>query len=80
MFEVTPDILRGSMSIDVTTNTTASTIQALDKAQKLEMFSALSNIVNAYALAKQNGYDIEKVLPFEETLGDLAEDFNIVIS
>jgi hypothetical protein len=44
------------------------------------MFNTLSNIVNAYALAKQNGYDIEKVLPFEETLGDLAEDFNIVIS
>ena len=40
-FEVTPEILRGDISVDVYTNTTAPTINAVDRAQKLEFMQSV---------------------------------------
>lgn len=44
IFEVTPEILRGDISIDVYTNTTAPTINAVDRQQKLDLMNAVGSI------------------------------------
>ncbi len=79
IFEVTPDILRGDISIDVFTNTTAPTINAVDRQQKLDLLNAVSGIAQWYALAKQSGVDIETILPLKKTLRDLASDYNLEV-
>lgn len=53
IFEVTPELLRGDIYIDVYTNTTAPTINAVDREQKLQYITAIGNIAVGYANAKQ---------------------------
>ena len=77
MFEVTPESLRGDMYVDAYTNTTAPTINAVDRAQKMEFMNTASQIIQGYAIAKQSGFDLEKVLPMRSTISDLANDFNM---
>ena len=79
IFEVTPEILRGDISIDVYTNTTAPTINAVDRQQKLDLLNAVGGIAQGYALAKQSGVDIETILPLKKTLRDLASDYNLEV-
>lgn len=79
IFEVTPEILRWDISIDVFTNTTAPTINAVDRQQKLDLLNAVWWIANGYAVAKQAGVDIETILPLKKTLRDLASDYNLEI-
>lgn len=79
IFEVTPEIIRGDISIDVYTNTTAPTINAVDRQQKLDLLNAVWWIANGYAVAKQAGVDIETILPLKKTLRDLASDYNLEI-
>ena len=79
IFEVTPEILRGDISIDVYTNTTAPTINAVDRQQKLDLLNAVGTIANGYAVAKQAGIDIETILPLKKTLRDLASDYNLEV-
>lgn len=76
-FKVTPEVLRWEVMIDVYTNTTATTINAVEKTQKLEYMQAVGNIVNGYAMAKQAGIDLDTILPLKKTLRDLADNFNI---
>jgi hypothetical protein len=77
---VTPEILRGNLTIDVHTNLTAPTINAVDRAQKLEMVNSLANIAQGYAVAKQAGFDIEKILPINKTIEDIASDYNLEVT
>lgn len=79
IFEVTPEILRGDISIDVYTNTTAPTINAVDRQQKLDLLNAVGGIANGYAMAKQAWVDIETILPLKKTLRDLASDYNLEV-
>ena len=79
IFEVTPEIIRGDISIDVFTNTTAPTINAVDRQQKLDLLNAVWWIANGYAVAKQAGVDIDTILPLKKTLRDLASDYNLEI-
>ena len=79
IFEVTPEILRGDISIDVFTNTTAPTINAVDRQQKLDLLNAVGGIAQGYAIAKQSGMDIETILPLKKTLRDLASDYNLEV-
>ena len=76
---MTPEILRGDISIDVYTNTTAPTINAVDRQQKLDLLNAVGGIAQWYALAKQSGVDIETILPLKKTLRDLASDYNLEV-
>ncbi len=41
MFKVTPEILRGEIYIDVSTDTTTNTINAVDKENKIRFMTAL---------------------------------------
>ena len=77
IFEVTEEILRWDMYVDVYTNTTAPTINAVDKAQKLDLLNTIGQISQWYALAKQAGVDLETILPIKTTLSELASDYNL---
>ncbi len=61
------------------TNTTAPTINAVDRQQKLDLLNAVGTIANGYAVAKQAGVDIETILPLKKTLRDLASDYNLEV-
>lgn len=77
MFEVTPEVLQWEVYIDVHTNTTAPTINAVDRQQKLDLLQTIWTISQWYALAKQAGTDLEDVLPLKQTIRDLASDYNL---
>ena len=77
IFQVTPEMLRGDIYIDVHTNVTAPTINAVDRQQKKEFLAELGKIGESMAMAKQAGIDPEKWLPIKETMRDLAADYNI---
>lgn len=79
VFEVTPEMLRGDISIDVYTNTTAPTINAVDRQQKLDLLNTVGTIANWYAVAKQAGVDVDTILPLKKTLRDLASDYNLEV-
>lgn len=80
MFEVTPEMLRGDIYVDVFTNTTAPTIAAVDRAQKLDLVNSLASITQGYAVAQQAGGNLEDILPLKELLTELAEDYNISVT
>ena len=77
MFEVTPELLRWDIMIDVYTNINAPTINAVDRQQKLDFLTTLWTISQWIAVAKQAGMDVEKILPVNSTLRDLASDYNL---
>lgn len=79
-FEVTPELLRWDIYIDVYTNTTAPTINAVDREQKLQFVTAIGNIAVGYANAKQAWFDIDTILPQKKILRDMADDFNIELN
>jgi len=78
-FEVTPELLRGDIFIDVFTNTTAPTINAVDRQQKLDLLNTVGQIAQGYMVAKQAGIDLETIIPIKSTLRDLAADYNITV-
>ena len=77
IFKITPKVLRWNIWIDVYTNTTAPTINAVDRAQKLELINSIWQFTQWYMLAKQAWEDIESIMPFKKTLEELANDYNI---
>ncbi len=77
ILEITPDSLRWQINIDVHTNTTAPTINAVDKQQKLDFMNAVWWIWQWYMLAQQAGIDMESILPMKQTMKELASDFNL---
>jgi len=76
-FQVTPELLRWDIFIDVYTNATAPTISAVDREQKMSLLQAIPTIAQGYAVAKQSWFDLESVLPMKDTLKDLASDYNL---
>lgn len=72
-FPVTPDIIRGDFSMDVYTDLNAPTMNEIEKAQKLEFFSTIPNVVAAI----NSSPDIAKSFPLDKVIRDLAEDFGI---
>lgn len=77
IFEVTPEILRWDIYIDVYTNVSAPTINAVDREQKVWFISTIWNIAQWYAMAKQAWIDLETILPIKTTLSEIASDFNL---
>lgn len=78
MLEITPEIMRAEgIYIDVYTNTSLPTINAVEREQKMNLMKEMSNMINGYATAKMAGYDLEQVLPFKSTMKTMAESFNI---
>ena len=77
VFEVTPETIRWDIQIDVYTNTTAPTINVVDRQQKIELLNSIANVTQWYMAAQQAWVDMEKILPIEWTLRDLAKDYNL---
>ena len=77
IFKVTPETIRGNVMIDVYTNATAPTINVVDREQKMQLVKSIADISQWYAVAKQSWFDIEKILPVDKTIKDLAKDFNL---
>ena len=77
VFEVTPELLRWDIYIDVYTNTTATTINAVDRDQKLSLLNTVWQIAQWYAVAEQAGISMDSILPIKDTLRDLAADYNL---
>ena len=61
------------------TNTNATTINAVDREQKMWFIRDIPTIAQWYMLAKQAWLDIESVLPLKSTMRDLAENYNIMV-
>jgi hypothetical protein len=79
MLEVTPEKLQGDIYVDVYTNTTAPTINAVAIQQKMEFAQAIPAIVNWYVAAKQAWFDLDKTIPMKWFITELAEGNNIDI-
>lgn len=79
VFEVTPDLLRGDIYIDVYTNTTAPTVNAVDKQQKIELAQTIGWISNSYVMAKNAWFDLNAIMPFNKTIKELMENYNFKV-
>jgi len=77
MFEVTPEALQWEIYIDVYTNTTAPTINVVDRQQKIDLLNTIWQISQWYALSKQAWLDLESILPLKSTLKEIASDYNL---
>jgi len=77
VFEVTPELIRWDINIDVYTNATASTINAIDRQQKLDLMNSIASITQWYWVAKQSWVDIDSIIPIKDLLTELAEDYNV---
>lgn len=78
-FQVSKELLRGDLYVDVHTDITAPTINAVDRAQKLDLLNTVSSLAQWYALAQQGGINVDEILPLKQTLRDLASDYNLQV-
>lgn len=78
-FRVTPEMLRGNAYIDVHTNVNLPTINAVERQQKLEVLRDMKAVVEAYAISKQMGADLNDFLPMKDTIKDIAESHNMPV-
>ena len=76
-FQVTPEILRGDLYVDVFTNSSAPTINAVERQLKLDFMNSIGTMAQWYAVAKQSGVDIDKVLPMNDNLREMAAEYNL---
>ena len=77
MFQVTPEILRGDLYVDVYTNASAPTINAVERQLKLDFMNSIWTMAQWYAAAQQAGIDIEKVLPMNDNIREMAAEYNL---
>jgi len=77
VFQVTPEILRGDLYVDVYTNASAPTINAVERQLKLDFMNSIWTMAQWYSVAKQAGIDIDKVLPMNENIRDMAAEYNL---
>ena len=76
-FQVTPEILRWDLYVDVFTNSSAPTINAVERQLKLDFTNSIGTLAQWYAVAKQSWIDIEKVLPINDLIRDMAAEYNL---
>ena len=73
IIEVTPDMLKGEIYIDVFTNVNRPTSNIADRQAKLEFSTQLPAVMQGLAAAKQSGVSIDE----KKYIEDLMEDYNI---
>lgn len=79
LFECTPEILRWDIYIDVYTNTNSTTINAVDREQKLDLLNKLWAMGQWIMMAKQAWLDVESIMPIKDVLRDLASDYGLTV-
>jgi len=72
-FEITPERIRWSVKIDVSTDLNTPTINEVEKAQRMEFYTGLANVTNAY----NTDPELEKIIPKKKAIEDLAKLNNI---
>jgi hypothetical protein len=72
-YPVTPESIRGDYSMEVYTDLNAPTMNEIEKAQKLEFFSTIPNVVAAIS----SNPEISKAFPVGKVIADLASDYGI---
>lgn len=77
MVKYSPDLLAWDIDIDVYTNATAPTINAVDREQKMWFLREVPQIVQGYMVAKQAGFDLDTILPMKEAIKETADNFNL---
>ncbi len=73
IIEVTPEMLKGEIYIDVFTNVNRPTSNIADRQAKLEFSTQLPAVMQGLAAAKQSGVSIDE----KKYIEDLMEDYNI---
>lgn len=75
--KIESNMLDWPVRVEVYTNLTAPTIASVDRQQTQDFLTNLWAIVNSFAIAKQSWYDIETIMPLDETIKELAVKYNI---
>lgn len=79
MFEVTPEVLRWDVKVDVHTNTNKPTIDVVEKQLQMDFVNSVANLANGYATAKQLWYDLNKKLPLEKVVEHFADNYSLPV-
>lgn len=74
---VAKEMLEGDLYVDVYTNDNEASSNAIHRENVLGFMQTLPNIVNSYMTAQQAGIDLKSIMPPQETIEELAENFNI---
>lgn len=77
MVKYSRELVEGDVDVEVYTNATAPTINAVDREQKMWFLREVPQIVQWYMMAKQAGFDLDTILPMKQTLKDTADDYNL---
>jgi len=75
IFEVTPEVIRWQIKLDVSTDLNVNTINEVEKAQKIEFFTSIAWLSQSYA----QDPDLDKIIPKKKAIRDLAKLFHIDI-
>lgn len=73
MFEVTPETIRGSIELDVSTDMNAPTVNEVDKEQKKAFYMDAGAIAQSYQINPV----LEELIPLKKAMRNLAELNNI---
>lgn len=73
LLEVKPDFIRGKICMNIFTNLNAPTINEVEKEQKLDFFTRLVTVGNAYASIP----NLDSIIPEKSTIKELARLFDI---
>lgn len=76
---VTREMLEAELYVDVYTNDAASSSKAIQKENTLDFMKSLPTLVNSYVMAQQAQIDLTSIMPVQETVEELAKNFNITV-
>jgi hypothetical protein len=73
MFDITPDMIRGSILITASTNLNVSTLNEVEKEMKMTFFGKMAEIAQAYQINPV----LEETMPLKKVVRDMAELYNV---
>lgn len=73
LFEITPEMIRGSIMVSVYTNKNAPTLKEVEKEQKMTFYTKMAEIMQAYAVAPE----LEEYIPKKSAIREMADLYDI---
>ncbi len=73
LFEITPESIRWSIKLEVSTDLNAPTITEVEKEQKMQFFRWVAELTNAYTMNPK----LEEIIPMKKAISDMAKLNNI---
>lgn len=74
---VSQDMLKGELYVDVFTNDSTSTSNAIHRENVLQFMQSLPMLFNSYQTASTSGMNLTDILPLQDTVQELASNFDI---